>query len=109
MEASQKTAAAVGVLSGLGAASLQTWLDHHPSMSSAWQDVLWFLVFVVCLAIPGWLLVLGRGATPFQRDFFSNPEERSRQAEVAKRMFVWFVSAGAVGSLWSLLLMAATG
>jgi len=107
LEASQKTAAAVGAWSGFGFASLQTWLDHHESMSTVSQDVLWLLMFLVFLGIPGHFLVFGREARSFQRDFLSNPEERARQAEVFKRLLVWLVSAGFVGILWSLLLMAA--
>jgi hypothetical protein len=107
LEASQKTAAAAGTWSGLGVVSVQAWVDHHNSMPVISHNVLWLLVFVVFIAIPGHLLVFGRGARPFQRDFLSNPEERARQAVVFKQMFVWFISAGFIGTLWSLALMAA--
>ena len=107
VEASQRTAAAVGAWSGFGLVSVQAWLDAHKSMPAFSQDVLWLFMFLVFLGIPGHLFVFGRDAKPFQRDFFSNPDERARQAEVFKRLFVWFVSAGLVGTLWSLALMAA--
>jgi len=105
-EASQRTAAGVGVWSGFGLASVQAWLDVHKSMPALSQDVLWLFMFLVFLGVPGHLFVVGRGAKPFRRDFLSNPEERARQAEVIKRLFVWLVSAGLVGTLWSLALMA---
>ena len=106
MEASQRTAAAVGAWSGFGLASVQAWLDFHKSMPPLSRDVLWLLIFLVFLGIPGHLFVFGRDAKPFQRNVFSDPEERARQAEVIKRLFVWLVSAGLVGTLWSLALMA---
>jgi hypothetical protein len=31
-------------------------------------------------------------------------EERARYGVIVKRMFIWFVSAGAVGTAWSGLL-----
>lgn len=71
------------------------------------QDAMWLLIFLVFFAVPGHFLVFGKRARRLQRDFLSNPEERARQAEVVKRLLVWLVSAGLVGSLWSLLLMTA--
>lgn len=109
MAASQRTAALAGAWAGFGVASVQAWLDHHASMSTVSQDVLWLATFLVFLAMPAYLFGLGRGAQPFRRELLPDHEARSRQAALSKRLFIWFVCAGLVGVLWSLVLMAAAG
>lgn len=58
---------------------------------------------LVFLFIPVYYLVLGKATEAFDRLWFIDPEERARYAVVVKRMLIWFVTAGVVGSFWSLL------
>ena len=76
------------------------WMDKHGPSSTLASNTLWLLAAAVFLFIPVYFLVFGRHE-PFQPNWFMNKEERARYGVIAKRMFVWFVSAGAVGVAWS--------
>jgi hypothetical protein len=106
MRATRATSAATGAWSGLGMASVQAWLDLHPAMTVHAEDLLLLLAFVVFIALPAYVFVFGRDATPFGRDLLTNPAERARQGATFKRLFTWLVIAGAVGIAWSFALMA---
>ncbi|MBS0176218.1 MAG: hypothetical protein JSR64_19475 [Nitrospira sp.] len=105
IEASQKSAALAGAWASFGLVPTESWLDlHKNTMPVASSNVLWLIAALVFFLVPGYMFVIGSSSAPFSRLWFLEPEERARYAVVAKRMFVWFVSAGATGVLWSLVL-----
>ena len=87
----------------LGFIPFDMWMERHGPSSVLASNTLWLLAAAVFLFIPVYFLVFGRHE-PFQRDWFMNKEERARYGVITKRMFVWFVSAGAVGIVWSGIL-----
>jgi hypothetical protein len=101
IEPTSKTAAIAGVWSVLGFVPFDTWLDHHKSISTLSHNVMFLVVGVVFLFIPGYFLVIGQGNEPFSRAWFLDKEERERYGIVFRRMLVWFISAGAFGMVWS--------
>jgi hypothetical protein len=104
IEPSHRTAAAGGAWSALGFVPFNYWLTHNHMTSVVIQNLLWLFIASVFLFAPFFYLVLGRNARAFKRTWVLDSEERTRYAVVAKRMFVWFVSAATTGTALSLLL-----
>jgi hypothetical protein len=101
--ASPRTAAVGGAWSALGFVPFDAWLESHRAISTLSHNLAFFAVMAVFLVLPVYLLVIGRGAEPFSRTWFLDKTERARYAIVAKRMSIWFVSAGVTGAVWSAL------
>src|SRR5438309_11916089 len=101
--ATPKTAAYAGAWTVIGIVTFDAWEKHHP-LDVATHNVIFVGVLVVFFFVPGLIFVIGpqwmraglRG--PFNRDYWI----AFRTA--ALRMFCWFLSAGAVGMLYSVLL-----
>src|ERR1035437_1294754 len=106
IKATSSTAVIAGVWTVFGLVPFEAWMDHHLAQSAMSNNLLWLLAFVTFLGLPGYFLVIGSDNEAFSRTWFLDTEERARYGVIAKRMFIWFVSAGAFGSLWSLLLGA---
>src|SRR5437870_7166749 len=104
IKATQCTAAIAGAWAAFGLVPFEMWMHRHSGGSQLSNNLLWLSAAVVFFLLPGYFLVLGSDNEPFSRTWFLDPEERARYAVITKRVFVWFVSAGAIGSLWSLLL-----
>jgi len=79
-------------------------MKHHGPASVLSTNLLWVAGAVVFFFVPAYLFVVGRDNGPFSRLWFLNSEERARYAVIFKRMFIWFVSAGATGLACSLVL-----
>ena len=103
IEATSKTAAVAGVWSVLGFVPFDAWLDHHKSISTLSHNVTFLVVGAVFLFIPAYFLVIGQGNEPFERTWFLDRAERVRYGVIARRMLIWFISAGAFGIVWSLI------
>lgn len=99
----QKTAALAGAWTVLGFIPFEMWMERHGPFSVWASNTLWLMAAAVLFFIPVYFLVFGRHE-PFQPNWFANKDERARYGVIFKRMFVWFVSAGAVGVVWSGLL-----
>lgn len=76
-------------------------MERHAVISPLEQNALWLLAMVVLLFAPGYYLVLGQDTEPFERSWFLDSAERARYGVIARRMLVWFLSAGVVGLVWS--------
>lgn len=83
---------------------MDAWLSHHENSVGVW----WYnAVFIggaaIFLVLPGYRWVIGAGIS-FRGAWFLQSAERAKSWECIKRIFVWFVSTGACGTLWSLIL-----
>jgi hypothetical protein len=103
LQPTQKTAAVAGAWTVLGFVPFEMWMERHGPASTIASNILWLAAFAIFLFLPVYFLVFGKHK-PFQRDWFINKEERARYGVIVKRMFIWFVSAGAFGAAWSGLL-----
>ncbi|WP_445289531.1 hypothetical protein [Variovorax atrisoli] len=108
IEASNKTAAAAGAWTSFGLLPFEDWLAQNHIESVLAYNLLWASAVMVFFILPAYFFVLGRSSEPFSRTWFINPADRARYLVIAKRLFVWFISAGVVGSLWSLVLLLMT-
>jgi hypothetical protein len=106
INATPSTAAIAGAWTVFGLVPFEAWMDRQLAPSALSNSLLWLLAFVTFLGLPAYFLVIGSDNEPFSRTWFLNTEERARYGVIAKRMLIWFVSAGAFGSFWSLLLGA---
>ncbi|MBI3523519.1 MAG: hypothetical protein HY066_03150 [Betaproteobacteria bacterium] len=104
IKATHTTAAIAGAWAVFGLVPFEMWMDRYSGGAQLLNNMLWLSAAAVFFLLPGYFLVLGGDNEPFRRTWFLDPEERARYAVITKRMFVWFVSAGAIGSIWSLLL-----
>ena len=104
VRATQVTAAIAGAWAVFGLVPFEMWMEHHKSGSVLLSNLLWLLALLVFFLVPAYYFVLGQATEAFDRLWFKDPEERARYAVLVKRMLIWFVTAGVVGSLWSLLL-----
>jgi hypothetical protein len=102
--ASPKTAAIAGIWSALGLVPLDPWLEAHRSISVLSHNVVFLVVTAVFFFLPGYFLVIGHGNQPFSQTWFLDSQQRAHYAIIVRRMFVWFVSAGVTGMLWSQIL-----
>lgn len=103
LQASHKTAAIAGAWAVLGLIPFEALMEHHRPSSVLSSNLLWLAAMAVFLFVPVYFLVIGRGNESFDRTWFLDRGERARYGVIVKRMFVWFVSAGAAGTLWSLV------
>jgi len=103
VEATSKSAAVAGAWSAFGLIPFDAWLEHHKSISVLSYNLLFLLAALVFFFLPAYFLVIGKGNEPFSRTWFMNREERARYWVIVRRMFVWFLSAGAFGAVWSLI------
>jgi hypothetical protein len=78
-------------------------MDRHSPASTLGSNILWLVALAVFLFVPAYFFVFGKHQ-PFSPNWFTDKAERTRYAIIGKRMFVWFITAGVVGSIWSLLL-----
>ena len=104
IKASHTTAAIAGAWTVLGLVPFEIWIDQHKEGLVLSNNLLWLLALAVFLFVPGYYLVLGKDTEAFSQLWFADREERARYFVIVKRMFIWFVSAGAIGSIWSLTL-----
>ena len=104
IEASHRSAAVAGAWTVFGLVPFEMWIDHHKANSVFANNVLWLAATAVFFLVSCYFLVIGSGNEPFSRTWFLDREERARYSVIVKRMFVWFVSAGAVGVVWSAVL-----
>ena len=105
IKASNVTAAFAGAWASFGMVPFEMWMQKLADGSILLHNVLWLSSATIFFLVPGYFFVLGRNNEPFENlTWFLDPDDRARYGVVVKRMFVWFVSAGAVGSMWSLML-----
>jgi len=79
------------------------YLEREPALA-AWQSNLAWAAFCgIFLFVPGLYLVIGRNTGAFSPSWILSSEERPRFKIAAMRMLAWFVSAGGVLALVSLL------
>src|SRR5580700_11098682 len=102
-EATNKTASLAGAWSAFGFVPLELWMNHR-ALSALEQNLYWLCGFVVFLIVPTIYFVVGRNNAPTSRTWFFDPGQRAQRLIIAKRRFCWLVSAGLVGSIWSILL-----
>jgi hypothetical protein len=103
-QASQRTAAVAGAWTVFGLVPFESWIDSHKISSVLSSNFLWLAALAVFLVVPGYFFVVGRGNERFGRTWFLDAEGRAKYGAVGKRMFVWFGSAGAAGTVWSLIV-----
>src|SRR5271154_4579116 len=103
-EPSYRTSALAGVWAALGLVPYDLWDRAHNSSHDFPGSLLFLVVIAVFLIIPGIYLVLGHRFAPFRRTWVADPLERARYGMVARRMFIWFISAVVAGVVWSLVL-----
>lgn len=108
IEASNKTAAVAGAWTSFGLVPFEGWIAQNHIDSGLAYNLLWASAAIVFFILPIYFFVFGRSSEPFGRTWFIKPADRARYVVVAKRMFVWFISAGIVGSLWSSVLSLRT-
>jgi hypothetical protein len=101
--ASPKSAAIAGAWSAFGFVSYEALLGHHKFRYVLTYNVASLAEFVVFLVLPMYFLVIGRDSGPFSRSWFLDAEQRARYGVIVRRVFVWFLSAAAVGAMWSML------
>jgi hypothetical protein len=107
VEPTNKTAALAGAWSVFGLVPLEQWMNHS-ALSALEQNLYWICGCVVFLIVPAIYFVVGRKNAPTSRTWFLDPDQRAQRLVIAKRGFCWLVSAGFVGSVWSLLLAGLT-
>lgn len=108
IEASNKTAAAAGAWTSFGLLPFEDWLAQNHIDSGLAYNLLWASAAIVFFILPAYFFVLGRSSGPFSRTWFIDSADRARYVVVAKSLFVWFISASIVGSLWSSVLLLLT-
>jgi hypothetical protein len=101
IEPTTKSAALAGAWAVFGLVPLDAWQEHHKSISVLAYNLSFLAASAVFLFIPVYLFVIGPDSGPFSRAWFLSQEERSRYGVIVKRMFVWFLCAGAFGIVWS--------
>ncbi|MCB8749071.1 hypothetical protein LHU53_19460 [Rhodoferax sp. U2-2l] len=106
IKATQSTAVIAGAWTVFGLVPFEMWMDNQLAQSALSNNLLWLLAFVTFLGLPGYFLVIGSDNEPLSRTWFLGTDERVRYGVIAKRMFIWFIFAGAFGMPWSLLLGA---
>ena len=94
------TAALAGAWTVLGLVPFEIWMETYGPSSTLATNALWLIALAVFFFIPVYFLVFGRHE-PFQPNWFMNNEERTRYVVIAKRMLIWFASAGVAGAAWS--------
>ncbi len=100
------TAALAGVWTSLGMIPFELWLRSNAPESDSMRFLIWILAALVFLAMPGYLLVVGR-EKPFRKDWLQHPAERARYLAILQRIGIWLVCAAIVALLWARLLPAA--
>ena len=103
IEASSKSAAVAGAWSAFGLVPVDAWLEHHKSISVLTHNLVFLSAAAIFLFVPGYFLVIGHKTGSFSPVWFLHREERARYGVVVKRMLVWFLAAGAFGTVWSLI------
>jgi hypothetical protein len=102
-EPTNKTASLAGAWSAFGFVPLELLINHR-ALSVLEQNLYWLCGFIVFLIVPMIYFVVGRNNAPTSRTWFLDPGQRAQRLIIAKRGFCWLVSAGLVGSIWSLIL-----
>lgn len=99
---SYATAAIAGVITSVGMMTYELLAARLEVQDKS--GVMWILATAVFLALPVYVLVLGRGSKPLSAQWLKDPEERQRQWRIIRRLLVWLATAGAIMSLWSLVV-----
>ncbi len=105
-QASNKTAAIAGAWCVFGLIPFEYLMNHHKPSSVLLSNLAWLTGMAIFFIVPAYFFVIGKGNAPFRRTWFLNAEERARYAVVEQRMLVWSLSAGVVGTFWSLIFGA---
>jgi hypothetical protein len=104
IEATPRSAAVAGAWAAFGLVPFERWMDHHNVSSVLEGNLLWLAAAALFFLVPIYFLVIGSGAEPFGRTWFLAPDERARYGVIAKRMLIWFLSAGVISAVWSEVL-----
>src|SRR5262245_47972525 len=108
-KASEVSAAIAGAWAVLGMIPFARWMEHHTASSVLWNHLLWLSAIAVFVFIPVYFFVLGKeNQPPFRRTWFLDRDERARYGVIVKRGLIWFLSAGAVSAVWSVVLRLVT-
>lgn len=62
-----------------------------------YHNVIFFAAGLIFFFIPGLYFVIGLHNPRFSRLWFFDPAQRKQYLVIAKRMFIWWISAGAFG------------
>ena len=98
------SAAFAGVWAVLGLVPFAMWMDHHGPTNVFGDSLLWGLAVLIFLWIPCKYFVFGQDHQPFDRNWFTDPDQRLRYGVLVRRMLAWFFAAAVVGVFWSLAL-----
>ena len=98
------TSALAGAWCAIGLIPYSAWEEHNKLASVTSHNVAFAAFAVAFLVIPAYFLVFGHGTKAFDLTWFTKQEERSRYYVMFKRMMSWFLAAGAVMLLSSILL-----
>ena len=97
---SYATAALAGLITSVGMMTYELLAARLQIQDKS--GVIWILATAIFLALPVYVLVLGRGSRPLGAQWLKDPAERERQWAIIRRLLVWLVTAGVVMGLWSL-------
>jgi hypothetical protein len=99
-----RTAALAGAWCAIGIIPFDAWEEHNKLATVTSHNIAFAAFAVVFLVVPAYFLVFGHGSKAFGLTWFSNQEERNRYLVLFKRILSWFLAAGAVMALSSLLV-----
>ena len=103
LEATNRTAALAGVWSALGMLTVGAHLEQDHALSVWQSNLAWASFFFIFLLVPGIYFVVGRHTGQFSPAWIFSFEERPRYLVVVKRLLAWFLSAGAVLAIVTLV------
>ena len=101
--ASNRSAAVAGLWSGIGLSLPASWIAATGLQARFSENTLSVLVGVLFFLLPVLLLVIGRREGSIGVLWFLDPEQRKLQASVVKRMLLWFLCAGSMMAVASLV------
>jgi hypothetical protein len=97
IEPTNRTAAIAGIWSSMGLVPFDAWIEQAKFGSVLTYNLMWLSGSAVFFFLPVLFFVIGRNTGAFSRAWILDHKERAAYWIVVKRMFVWFVSAGAAG------------
>ena len=100
VEASLKSAAIIGALSGTSIALTDLWIKYHQPLSGQNVTTIWLVAIVAFIFVPGYFFVLGHGNELPSRTWFLLREDRDRHWVTVKRISVGWVFAVIFGASW---------
>ena len=102
--ATDGSAALAGIWTAFGAVPFAAWKDSGNVEASALNMSVILLFVAVFFFVPSFMFVIGQDQGTGNRLWFLDPALRTKRLAMMRRMFCWFVSAGAFGTIWSLIL-----